>query len=96
MDFLVGFWPLSLPRDLTDFSHFSPIEYMVSVLSILVVVVYPIKILFPPVGKTGEITFTILMQGLLILGVPVLDRHINCHFTDAGRLDGPLHLVSSA
>lgn len=69
--FLIGFWPLSLSRDLTNFSHFSPIEYMFSVLLILVVVLYPIKILFRPHGKIGRITFTILMQGLLIICVPV-------------------------
>ena len=60
-----------MSRDFTDFSHFGPIEYMFSVLLILVVVLYPIEILFRPVGKIGRITLTILMQGLLILCVPI-------------------------
>ena len=69
--FLIGFWPLSMSRDFTDFSHFGPIEYMFSVLLILVVVLYPIEILFRPVGKLGRITLTILMQGLLVLCIPI-------------------------
>ena len=60
-----------MSRDFTDFSHFGPIEYMFSVLLILVVVLYPIEILFRPVGKLGRITLTILMQGLLVLCIPI-------------------------